>query len=167
MAKPLYCKALAFAAAATATFVLAPAQASAQSMTGTGMASWAKTDAILSGAPSALQAILSQQSGYPVTLRATLRPAAYSQPPVASAVLRLGPSAGVLSGRPDVFGTVALRVGHPPLDARWARVEHSSVGGAAALFAQAQRGKDPVKRLEAVNWYVNKRVRFVDDQRRW
>ena len=72
-------------------------------------------------------------------------------------------SPGVANGRPDVFGTVALRVGHTPLDARWHKVEHSPVGGTAARFAEALRGKDKVERLEAVNWYVNKRVRFVDD----
>ena len=41
------------------------------------------------------------------------------------------------------------------------------VGTAAARFAQAQRGKDAFERLEAVNWYVNKRVRFVDDSRQF
>ena len=32
---------------------------------------------------------------------------------------------GVANGRPDVFGTVALRVGRTPLDARWHKVEYS------------------------------------------
>ena len=72
-------------------------------------------------------------------------------------------SPGVANGRPDVFGTVALRVGHTPLDARWHKVEYSPVRGTAARFAETLRGKDKVERLEAVNWYVNKRVRFVDD----
>jgi len=40
-------------------------------------------------------------------------------------------------------------------------------GLAAATFAESQRGKDSVERLEAVNWYVNKRVHFVDDSVRW
>jgi predicted transglutaminase-like cysteine proteinase len=82
-----------------------------------------------------------------------------------SAVFRDRPaiSPGVANGRPDVFGTVALRVGRTPLDARWHKVEYSPVRGTAARFAETLRGKDKVERLEAVNWYVNKRVRFVDD----
>ena len=85
-------------------------------------------------------------------------------PVIMPAAVRFGPSPGVANGRPDVFGSVALRVDHTPLDARWQRVEHAAVDGAAARFAEAQRGKDAVTKLEAVNWYVNKRVRFVDDQ---
>ena len=42
-----------------------------------------------------------------------------------------------------------------------------TVGGAAATFAAGLRGKDPFERLEAVNWYVNKRVRFTDDDRQF
>jgi predicted transglutaminase-like cysteine proteinase len=76
-------------------------------------------------------------------------------------------SPGVTNGRPDVFGTVALRIGHTPLDTRWHNVEHAPISGAAATFAAAQRGKDTVERLEAVNWYVNRRVHFVDDSVRW
>ena len=43
----------------------------------------------------------------------------------------------------------------------------SPVGGAAAAYASALRGKDAFERLEAVNWYVNKRVRFTDDIRQY
>jgi predicted transglutaminase-like cysteine proteinase len=66
-----------------------------------------------------------------------------------------------------VFGSVALRVGATRLDARWHRVDRSPVGGPAARFAEALRGKEAIDRLEAVNWYVNRRVRFVDDQRQY
>ena len=125
-----------------------------------------KAEAIL-GAPSALEALVAQQNGRPVADRPALTPASlsYSRPQIVPAILRDTPavSPGVANGRPDVFGTVALRVGHTSLDARWKRVEHSPVVGTAARYAQAQRGKDAVERLEAVNWYVNKRVRFVDD----
>jgi predicted transglutaminase-like cysteine proteinase len=88
---------------------------------------------------------------------------------VVSAVLRDRPavSVGVASGRPDIFGSVALRVGHTPLDARWKRVAHSSVGGSAAAYATSLRRKDSFERLEAVNWYVNKRVQFTDDIRQY
>jgi predicted transglutaminase-like cysteine proteinase len=145
-------------AAAAASF---QAPASAQS----------KTEAILGG-PSALDLLKAQQSGMPVTALPAPRPASYSfsRPPLLPAVLRdtrPAVSPGVANGRPDIFGTVALRVGHTPLDARWHQVEHAPVGGVAATFAQSLRGEGAVERLEAVNWYVNKRVRFVDDSVRW
>src|SRR5262249_9048297 len=122
-------------AAATASL---PTPASAQS--------FSKAEAILGG-PSALEALLAQQNGTPVTARPAPRPASYnySPVPIIPAVLREARptvSPGVTSGRPDIFGTVALRVGHTPLDARWHQVEHSPVGGVAAKFALALRGKD-------------------------
>jgi predicted transglutaminase-like cysteine proteinase len=156
MAQPVLPKALAFL-----TVLLAPAPAAAGSL------SWSKSDAILGGEPSALEAILAQQSGGFVTPRAQVQPASYSRPAVANAAVRFGPSPGVWNGRPDVFGSVALKINHSPLDARWKGVEHSQVDGSAALFAEAQRGKNAVTKLEAVDWYVNKRVRFVDDQVQW
>ena len=150
-------------AAATVSF---QAPASAQSFT--------KTEAILGG-PSALEALLAQQKALPrqrPTFQAVLQPASYSspRPTIVPAVLRderPSVSPGVLNGRPDVFGTVALRVSHTPLDARWHKVEHSAVNGSAAAYATSLRGEASVERLEAVNWYVNKRVHFVDDQVRW
>ncbi len=133
--------------------------------------SFSKAEAILGG-PSALELLMAQQSGKPVTMSPAPRPASYSYSglPIAPAILRDAPpsvSPGVLNGRPDIFGSVALRVGHTPLDARWHQVEHSSVTGTAARYAASLRRKDSVERLEALNWYVNKRVRFVDDQPRW
>src|SRR6476620_11834125 len=139
MAKHLLPKAFALLA-----FSFAPAPAFAQSMVQAtaGSLAWSKTDAILGGTPSALEAILAQQSGAPAPARVPLQPASYSyaRPPVASAAIRFGPSPGAWNGRPDVFGSVALRVNHTPLDGRWKGVEHSQVDGAAAHFAEAQRG---------------------------
>jgi predicted transglutaminase-like cysteine proteinase len=131
--------------------------------------SYSKTDAILGGAPSALQAILAQQRGA-APARAAIQPASLGRPQVVQAVLREGRplvSPGVANGRPDVFGSVALRVGRTRLDRRWHNVEYSPVGGAASRFAEGLRGRGAVDRLEAVNWYVNKRVRFVDDERQY
>jgi predicted transglutaminase-like cysteine proteinase len=149
-------KSIAVLLAGAAAAVSFPATAHAQS----------KTEAILGG-PSALDALKAQQGGVPVTAAPALRPASlsYARPLIVPAILRERPaiSPGVTNGRPDIFGSVALRIGHTRLDARWQRVAHAGVGGAAAKFATALRGKDTVHRLEAVNWYVNKRVRFVDD----
>ena len=151
--------ALALAAAAVSVSAHAAAQ------------SFSKSEAIL-GAPSALEALMAQQGGVAVGQRPAIQPASYSysRPTIVPAILRVRApevSPGVTNGRPDVFGTVALRIGHTPLDARWHNVEHAPVTGAAATFAASQRGKDSVERLEAVNWYVNKRVTFVEDQKRW
>jgi predicted transglutaminase-like cysteine proteinase len=85
----------------------------------------------------------------------------------AIAQLKPAVSEGVTSGRPDVFGSVALRVAHTPLDRKWQAVENSAVGGPAARFAGALRDKDPLKRLEAVNWYINRRIHFVADSRQF
>jgi predicted transglutaminase-like cysteine proteinase len=60
-----------------------------------------------------------------------------------------------------------LRVRHTPLDAKWRSVERLNVGPQAARFAYRLKGKSPFERLEAVNWYVNRRVKFVDDSRQF
>jgi predicted transglutaminase-like cysteine proteinase len=150
--------------AVTAALILVPSAATAQSMTGAGASlGWSKSEAIL-GAPSALQAVLSDQ-GAPAP-KPTLAPASYSVPHDAAGVAGSGDE-GILSGRPDLFGSVALKVGHTPLDARWRAVEHQAVAGNAARFAAALKGAAPLKQLEAVNAYVNGRVQFEDDQRRF
>lgn len=152
----------------SAAFALASAPAQAQE-TATSFQSygWAKKEAILR-APSALQAILAQQQGLPAQT-ATLQPANYSRPALVPAIIQEArePSAAVTSGKPDVFGSVALRVGYTPLKARWLKVEHASVGGSAAHFADSLAELDEVSQLEAVNRYVNRRVNFVDDERQF
>ena len=128
-----------------------PGAASAQS--------WSKTEAIL-GTSSALQATLSQQHApQPV-------PATYSVPH-ASQLIRPDVDDGALSGRPDLFGTVALQIGHTPLDARWRAVEHASLKGAPARFAAALKKVGPIEQLRLVNRYVNDRVQYEDDQSRF
>jgi predicted transglutaminase-like cysteine proteinase len=150
--------------AAAAALVSVPGAASAQSApANAGSLLLSKSEAIL-GAPSALQAVLAQQGAPPRA--APIAPASYSAPLAVQAVVRSGDE-GVRSGRPDVFGTVALKVGHTPLDARWNSVEHRPVTGSAVRFARLYTGAAPLKQLEAVNWYVNRRVRFEDDSRRF
>lgn len=127
---------------------------------------WSKTDAIL-GAPSALEAILAAQGGTPA-VQPPVQPAAYSVPRPIAAIARIPAVAeGVTSGRPDVFGSVALRVGHTPLDARWQRVEHLAVRGAAARFSDSIADLPARDKLAAVNRYVNRRVTFTDDYRQF
>ena len=125
--------------------------------------SMSKTEAILGGAPSALAAIHAQQSGQPVaTFRQAVAPSSpgtyyrraivnYERQPVSA-------------DRPDIFNSVALSINRSPLDARWNHISSAGVSGAAAGFATSLRGQNVVAKLEAVNSYVNARVRFVDDR---
>lgn len=128
---------------------------------------WSKSDAIL-GAPSALQALLSAQNA-PASLTPAVQPAAYSPPALVPAIVRDEPASdeGAVSGRPDVFGSVALRVDHTPLDARWKRVENAGLSGSAARYAEALKSLTPLDRLEAINAYVNRRVHYVDDYKQF
>lgn len=157
-----------------------PGSASAQALPGTGASlAWSKSEAIL-GAPSALQAILSQQHATPAMsaapARATLAapaitPASYasasfSAPPLVQAIVRVGgDDDGASTGRPDVFGSVALQISQTPLDAKWHAVEHSPVTGSFARFAATLKGFRPVEQLQLVNNFVNHRVQYEDDEK--
>jgi predicted transglutaminase-like cysteine proteinase len=160
-------------AAVPALLVSAPAQSQSSDAW---MADSAKTEAII-GAPSALAAILAQQ--HAPTRAIALRPAGYAfQSPyrVQDAVIRTGDlpqqgrrivSPAVLSGKPDIFGTVALQVRHTPLDSKWKRVEGARVNGAAAAYSASLHSLGEHARLQAINAYVNRHVRFVDDERQY
>jgi len=145
------------AALAVATAAL-PAQA--QVVSGS-YRSMTKTDAILGGSPSALASITSAQGGRPL-YTSYVTPAARNadfHPAVANYVRQ-----PVSADRPDVFNSVALSIGRSPLDARWNQVAGAGVGGNAGAFAASLRGQYVLAKLEAVNGYVNARVRFVDDR---
>ena len=124
-----------------------------------------KTEAILGGAPSALAALTARQERRaelaPAAAPSYFRPAVvnYGRPAVADYV-----RSAVSADRPDVFNSVALAISRSPLDARWGRVSGAGVGGSAGAFAASLRGDDVLSKLEAVNGYVNARVRFVDDR---
>src|SRR4051794_14542904 len=142
--------------------LLLPASAGAQPVAaGATSLTWSKSEAIL-GAPSALQAILAKQQARGL---GRIAPGSYATPPVVRAVLRA--DEGALSNRPDVFGTVALRVDHTRLDARWHAVERQKLAGAPARFATALRRDDSSEQLRLVNRFVNRRVHYVEDQRRF
>jgi predicted transglutaminase-like cysteine proteinase len=165
MVHPVRIRRLVSLAATAVTAVAAtPSLAQSVSISSGATRSWAKSDAIL-GAPSALEAILAEQSGAPARKMA-LRPASYSAP-VGPALLRSDPSPGVTNGRPDVFGSVALRITRAPLMARWQRVQQARLVGPSARYAQSLNDRDEVERLEAVNRYVNDRVRFIDDSKQY
>jgi predicted transglutaminase-like cysteine proteinase len=155
--------------ALAAVLCLAPVPAIAQSAAAGVAASitWSKSNAIL-GAPSALQAVLAQQHA-PVSSARSVSPSEYSMPRAVPAAMPLAETSdeGVDSGRPDVFGSVALRVGRTPLDARWRHAEQAGLSGSAERYARSLRTLTPVQRLEAVNRYVNRRVRYVEDSQQF
>ena len=147
---------LAFAAAAL------PAQAQVVSASYRPMS---KSDAILGGAPSALAAITASQGGR-VSFVPTMAAApsqlslnTYVRQAVANYV-----RPAVSADRPDIFNSVALTIGRSPLDHRWNQVSGAGVSGSAGVFAAGLRDDASIAKIEAVNNYVNARVRFVDDR---
>jgi predicted transglutaminase-like cysteine proteinase len=134
----------------------APAQAQ---LVNASYRSMTKTEAILGGA-SALAAITSQQGGRPA-YSSYVVPA---RSPYLHSAMNNYVRQPASSDRPDIFNSVALSIGRSPLDARWHQVSGAGVGGNAGAFAASLRGEGIVARLEAVNSYVNARVRFVDDR---
>ena len=122
-----------------------------------------KAEAILGGAPSALEALLAHQSGRPALPRPTQAIAPASPGSLYRPASGTYDRSPVSSDRPDIFNSVALSIDHSPLNARWSRVAGAVAGGPAGAFATSLRGHGAVAKLEAVNAFVNARVRFVDD----
>ncbi len=122
-----------------------------------------KTEAILGGQPSALAAIMASQSGQvsAITSTAAVSPAspgAMFRP----AVMPLRNAIASMD-QPDVFNSVALSLRSSPLDRRWRAVATARASGGAAAYAATLRGTDALDQVDAINRYVNARVRFVDD----
>ena len=152
---------------------LAAVPANAQ-LAPSGRYGFTKTEAILGGAPSRLAAIMAAQSnGRPVgiTIASLAAPSAapslYRPAPFVLHAVQPLAIAPISSDRPDVFNSVALPVSHTPLDARWGGVVRRGVTGSSAAFADSLAGRDQMSRIEAVNAYVNHKVRFVDDRPRF
>ena len=128
--------------------------------------SFAKAQAILGG-ESQLASILLQQEA---ARTEPLRPASYSFP--RKNLTLEGTSARRVASefsaeRPDVFGTVALKVNDTSLDGRWRRVERSRIAGSAARYARSLQRADEQSRIELINRYVNRQVQFIDDSRQF
>lgn len=127
-------------------------------------ASASKTDAILGGAPSALAAIMAQQTVRPAPV---VQPVAAPSPDSRGALFRPAifplDRAPIALDRPDVFGSVALSVTHTSLDRRWTKVSRGAVGARAAAYASNVAYLSPLDRLDTINRYVNQRVAFVND----
>jgi predicted transglutaminase-like cysteine proteinase len=167
-------RALRLLAAASLAAALAPTAAQAEATPAVlTSASLAKSEAIL-GTRSALAELMAQQTGVTLpqaapTTASLIQPASRVSPLRMNAVLTKidTPPVAVRSGRPDVFGTVALSVGSTPLDGRWHRVENARVTGSYATWARSLRGFEATERADLVNRFVNNRVTFVDDSRQF
>jgi predicted transglutaminase-like cysteine proteinase len=124
-----------------------------------------KSEAIIGG-PSSLAEILTQQGAASRT--STVTPASYGlKRPFIRTATSSNAGSAALTGKPDIFGTVALRVQQTRLDQRWRRASGAAVSGHAASFASSLRNRDKNSRLDAINRYVNRRVRFTDDSRQY
>lgn len=160
------------ALAVTAAMVPGAALAETPTPAALSPASLAKSNAIL-GETSALARLLAGQKGITLDEQRPLQPASrnsFARPAPLQAVVRgemprISPA--VESGRPDLFGSVALTVSKTPLDRRWRKVEKAGLSGAHADYARSLRNLDQEERIDIVNRYVNRRVKFMDDNRRF
>ncbi|ANI78791.1 MULTISPECIES: transglutaminase-like cysteine peptidase [Sphingobium] len=68
-------------------------------------------------------------------------------------------------GQPDIFGSVALPIGHTVLDGKWASISQpltrKGLWGNILHTAQAAGGQ---QQIEMINRWVNQRLRFIDDR---
>jgi predicted transglutaminase-like cysteine proteinase len=152
------------AAALAMTATPAAAQSLPPAPATTAYFSIGKTQAILGG-ESRLAAILAQQTGQPLAPQ----PASYSPSYGAAVVQARMPlyRPAIAMDRPDVFNSVALPIAHSSLDRRWRKVANGPVGATSAAYASGLAGRSAIEQLEAVNHYVNARIRFVDDIRQY
>jgi len=156
-----------------------------------------KAQAILGGAPSKLDLIKAQHIGVvdptpaiaagsgfrtlcgapsPMLIASvrTIPPAAFAPPPqfAQSAPLVEPPQfvAPPIGDRPDIFGSVALKVSATPLGTRWAAARSMSLGtrrGPWAPVIRENRSQQRAEQVAAINSWVNARIRFVDDRARY
>lgn len=150
-------------ASAAASLALMAAPAAAQSYASSYFTS-SKTQAILGG-ESRLTAILAQQSGQPLPQPAALSAAGYAAPLMRAVMPIYRPA--IAMDRPDVFNSVALPIDRTSLDRRWRKVAKVPAGAVPAAFAAGLAGRGPIEQLEAINRYVNGRVKFIDDIRQY
>lgn len=68
-------------------------------------------------------------------------------------------------GQPDVFGSVALAIGHTALDGKWTSAAQPLAGkGLWSGIVHAAQSAGRQQQVEMINRWVNQRLRFVDDR---
>lgn len=81
--------------------------------------------------------------------------------PVRPALARPAPR----SGQPDIFGSVALPIGHTTLDGKWTSIAQPLAGkGLWSGIVRAAQTAGRQQQVEMINSWVNRRLRFVDDR---
>ena len=150
-------------ASAAVSIALMAAPATAQSYANPYFTS-SKTQAILGG-ESRLAAILAQQAGQAVPQSATGSLAGYGARLTRAAMPIYRPV--ISMDRPDVFNSVALPIDRTSLDRRWRKVAKVPASANSTAFAAGLVGRTPIEQVEAINRYVNARVKFVDDIRQF
>jgi predicted transglutaminase-like cysteine proteinase len=79
------------------------------------------------------------------------------------------PAKAPFSGKPDIFGTVALRVSHTPLDRKWNGAQNgrqTAIARAALVKAGATVGASHMENnIRAVNRWVNANISYVEDRK--
>jgi predicted transglutaminase-like cysteine proteinase len=135
----------------------------------------ARPASLLGGAPSALEAMRRRQAAASsaVAVRVAALPlsdqCAVTDAANLAAAVDVSPTSGAVtprSGRPDVFGSIALKVGHSPLEHKWQAVQRVRFHGGSGPWARlvAQAGKmDQRQRVAEINRWVNARLSFADD----
>lgn len=136
-----------------------------------------KAEAILGGAASRLDQLRAVQSGAApqVEPAGLVRPAGMVQPCTIAPFTAARPAipgtifqpAPISIDRPNFFGTVALKISSTPLDRRWAGIRSAPIGaerGPWAPLVRRMRGEQRGRQIEAVNAWVNARIRFTDDR---
>jgi predicted transglutaminase-like cysteine proteinase len=173
---------LAFMAASPAALMLYPQLALASTMV-PGLCA-VDTNLLLSSAAPAvsrLDMIRMQQEGalVPAPSAVDLPPTALPQLCVLPLTVATLPAAPPLvdnrimqptlpSDSPDVFGSVAVAISHTPLDLKWQSASQSQLAkgsGPWAPLVRSATGQGRADQLEAVNKWVNARVRFTNDRR--
>lgn len=128
------------------------------------------SNAALGVGQSQLELILARQSaGGSAAAAPLVREAALHRSGTRSPFAHRSPYsvAPVAADRPDVFGSVALPVSSTPLDGRWRKVQRAPVTGSAASYAASLRKRNSLDRIDAVNSFVNSKIRFIDDSRQF
>lgn len=148
-------------ARATAAVLLAAGSGAAAAATPDLMIETLSKSAAILGGPSHLAQIMAEQGALPVTPAVYQQQTSYPRPQLSFEAPQI--SDAVRDGRPDIFGTVALRVDHTPLDSKWRSVANSPVTGSPAAYARSLRGLDQIEIAQRVNSYVNRHVRYTDD----
>jgi predicted transglutaminase-like cysteine proteinase len=136
-------------------------------------------DTLLGGVPSRLGQVSATQAGA-TQIGATKAGATSTRPSPLIAVDCLAWMSGhdlggmgahrmapaVAGGLVDFFGSTALAVAHTPLDRKWASVAAGLPReGMWRTLVEGGRGLSPGQQVDAVNRWVNGRLRFVDDLR--